>query len=325
MRAATHVPIQLPLVGCLFRYFGFQWDIAWHILIGRDSFWLPPHWMVYFGVALVLVSGLFPIWRGRGRAPMGSYLLASSALAQITAAPIDDLWHRLYGIDNTLWSPPHLAFILSGSVTPLALMLLLRGHHLSNAPIGRGWLDSTLVLSWRPHQLLRNPSLMLCGLSLAWLDFTLTEFRFHLPQQIFPWDFALFPPIMITIALLAGLIGMVITGLPAPHACHPQLHRHRHSGQRGAHAVVRGAIGDARPRMAFEWLAGDPVCPDAIAFGDSGRSRHGPPDPPEATPRLVLASLVFAALFYAVQFPYSRLTPPAWNRSCSEVCPWRCF
>jgi len=34
-----------------------QWDIQWHVLIGRDSFWIPPDVMTYAGVALaVLVS-----------------------------------------------------------------------------------------------------------------------------------------------------------------------------------------------------------------------------------------------------------------------------
>ena len=30
-------------------------------------------------------------------------------LITILAAPIDDLWHRLFGLDVTLRSPPHLA------------------------------------------------------------------------------------------------------------------------------------------------------------------------------------------------------------------------
>jgi hypothetical protein len=30
---------------------GVQWDIQWHVLIGRDSFWIPPHLMTYAGVS----------------------------------------------------------------------------------------------------------------------------------------------------------------------------------------------------------------------------------------------------------------------------------
>ncbi|HEY7362133.1 MAG TPA: hypothetical protein VH642_15045, partial [Streptosporangiaceae bacterium] len=34
---------------------GVQWDIRWHLVIGRDSFWIAPHLMTYTGVTLVAV------------------------------------------------------------------------------------------------------------------------------------------------------------------------------------------------------------------------------------------------------------------------------
>src|SRR2546425_11531090 len=49
---------------------GVQWDIQWHVLIGRDSFWIPPHLMTYAGVgATVLISfGVlaWETWNGTG-------------------------------------------------------------------------------------------------------------------------------------------------------------------------------------------------------------------------------------------------------------------
>src|SRR5256714_12014014 len=33
---------------------GVQWDIQWHTLIGRDSFWIAPHLMTYAGVAVMV-------------------------------------------------------------------------------------------------------------------------------------------------------------------------------------------------------------------------------------------------------------------------------
>src|SRR5256885_1384058 len=38
----------------------------------------------------------------------------------ILAAPIDDLWHRLFGVDVALWSPPHLLGLLGGIVNAAA-------------------------------------------------------------------------------------------------------------------------------------------------------------------------------------------------------------
>src|SRR5215813_2715901 len=49
---------------------GVQWDIQWHVVIGRDSFWIPPHLMTYAGVsaAVILSFGMLALetWRGTG-------------------------------------------------------------------------------------------------------------------------------------------------------------------------------------------------------------------------------------------------------------------
>src|SRR5439155_24996921 len=34
---------------------GVQWDIQWHTIIGRDSFWIAPHLMTYTGVTLTVL------------------------------------------------------------------------------------------------------------------------------------------------------------------------------------------------------------------------------------------------------------------------------
>ena len=34
---------------------GVQWDIQWHVVIGRDSFWIPPHLMTYAGVSAAVI------------------------------------------------------------------------------------------------------------------------------------------------------------------------------------------------------------------------------------------------------------------------------
>ena len=37
-------------------YIGVIWDISWHMTIGRDTFWSPPHLMTYLSAILVAVS-----------------------------------------------------------------------------------------------------------------------------------------------------------------------------------------------------------------------------------------------------------------------------
>jgi len=64
------------------------------------------------------VAGL---WGTRG------YHLAWWGIAlTIIAAPIDDLWHRLFGIDVTLWSPPHLLGLAGAQINSLACLLIAR-------------------------------------------------------------------------------------------------------------------------------------------------------------------------------------------------------
>lgn len=121
---------------------GVQWDIRWHLVIGRDSFWIAPHVMTYAGVALIAMLSLAVLtletWRTRraGMMPPGTvrvvgligtpgFHLAWWGIAlTILAAPIDDLWHRLFGIDVTLWSPPHLLGLLGAQVNSLACVLI---------------------------------------------------------------------------------------------------------------------------------------------------------------------------------------------------------
>src|SRR5260370_15763262 len=46
---------------------GVQWDIEWHVRVGRDTFWIPPHVMTHAGVAppVLLSSGMLPCYTAR--------------------------------------------------------------------------------------------------------------------------------------------------------------------------------------------------------------------------------------------------------------------
>src|SRR5438132_12141507 len=62
--------------------------------------------------------------RVRGRASQGWRLAAVGMALTILAAPIDDLWHRLFGIDVTVWSPPHLLGLAGAHLNLLGAMLV---------------------------------------------------------------------------------------------------------------------------------------------------------------------------------------------------------
>lgn len=135
------VALWVLLAGKLLGAWGLTWDIQWHLLIGRDTFWIPPHLMMYGGVTagfLVAFAVLVLDTRAaRGGLPppgaitvvgltstRGVHLAAWGVALLLLAAPIDDLWHRLFGLDVTLWSPPHLLGLLGSAINTLGALLL---------------------------------------------------------------------------------------------------------------------------------------------------------------------------------------------------------
>jgi hypothetical protein len=125
------------LAGHLLATWGTQWDIQWHLTIGRDTFWIPPHVMTYGGVTVIVLASFGTLaWATVRRAARGTlrvvgltgtpgYHLAAWGIAlTVLAAPIDDLWHRLFGLDVTLWSPPHLLGLLGGIVNAAACWVI---------------------------------------------------------------------------------------------------------------------------------------------------------------------------------------------------------
>jgi hypothetical protein len=122
---------------------GLAWDRQWHDLVGRDRFWIPPHIMLYTGIGaaglialcLVLIDTLRYRRKAPGvddsstirvlwlfHAPLGFVLLGFGTLIDLLAAPFDNYWHELYGIDVTLWSPFHIMGTIGGIVAGLGLI-----------------------------------------------------------------------------------------------------------------------------------------------------------------------------------------------------------
>ncbi len=125
---------------------GALWDASMHLLTGEvpggEDFLWPPHLMIYSAFLLsLLVAGVSLAivarrgWRGGQRDPrrwvraqpyLGVVVLASGF--SLLSVPGDALWHELFGVDLTAWSPPHVMLALtSGSVLAAGVALLARG------------------------------------------------------------------------------------------------------------------------------------------------------------------------------------------------------
>jgi hypothetical protein len=148
---ATGVPawVALPTVlttaSLLTALLGMLWDISLHIGIGRDEGPLanPAHFLILFGLFGVFAGGVLacamPLDEKPGPVsvrfvrgwyvPVGGILLACSGFYALLGFPLDDVWHRLFGQDVTLWGPTHLMLIAGAGLSLVGLLVLEQEGH----------------------------------------------------------------------------------------------------------------------------------------------------------------------------------------------------
>jgi len=88
-----------------------NFDGFWHVSIGRDSLFIPPHLILYSGLVFLFVF----LYKTKGSVPKITWLLAALV---IIAGPFDNWWHTNFGVETInniliVWSPPHLMVELS--------------------------------------------------------------------------------------------------------------------------------------------------------------------------------------------------------------------
>jgi hypothetical protein len=121
--------VWLAFAGVVVFRIGSMVDFAWHKSVGRDEFWTPGHSTMALGGLLFGLAGLCEIVRtSRAGAslrrdasarilglhgPVGAFLLVWANFAMLASSPFDDWWHKTYGLDLALVTPPHLLLIVS--------------------------------------------------------------------------------------------------------------------------------------------------------------------------------------------------------------------
>ena len=191
-------------VTLLIAVFGMYWDISLHIDDGRDPGPLanPAHYFILAGLFGVLLAGALglalpdrptrtSIEIARGwYAPVGALMITVCGAASLSAFPLDDLWHRLFGQDVTLWGPTHLMLIGGASLSVLgAWALHVEGDEERRAarlPLPR----------WT-----RFREIVLAGAFLVALSTFQAEFDFGVPQFSL-----LLQPVLIMLAAGIGLV-----------------------------------------------------------------------------------------------------------------------
>lgn len=124
--------------GLLVAGMGFYNDVAWHVRLGRDEeLFTAPHSAIVIGLFLIFGAAVVGtiiaridgtdvgVRIGPVRVPWSMLVLGLLGGSALMGFPLDELWHRFYGIDVTMWSPTHLLMIVGASLSPLASWLAL--------------------------------------------------------------------------------------------------------------------------------------------------------------------------------------------------------
>ncbi|MBF6302338.1 hypothetical protein IU459_33070 [Nocardia amamiensis] len=187
------LPLVMFLATILTALLGFIWDVSLHVGNGRDAGPLanPAHYFILAGLFFLFTAGMsaivLPLDEKPGAAavrvtrtwyaPVGGILIAGAGLYALIAFPLDDVWHRLFGQDVTLWGPTHL-MLIGGAGLSLVGVLLLEFEGRRNRP-DPGRTDGRLM--W----LLRSCAFggLLIGLSVFQVEFDFGVPQFRLVLQ----------------------------------------------------------------------------------------------------------------------------------------------
>ena len=151
------LPSALSLVSLVTALLGMYWDISLHISHGRDAGPLAniAHYPILFGLFGIFGAGVLAIMLPRGEkpgpasirigpnwyAPTGGVLLTGSGFYALLGFPLDDMWHRIFGQDVTLWGPTHLMLLTGAGLSLVAMAILEREGALATgaavSPVGR--------------------------------------------------------------------------------------------------------------------------------------------------------------------------------------------
>jgi hypothetical protein len=139
------LPTILTTLSLLVALLGMLWDISLHIGVGRDEGPLanPAHFLILFGLFGVFAGGVLacamPLDEKPGPAavrflrgwdvPVGGIVLTAAGFYALLGFPLDDVWHRMFGQDVTLWGPTHLMLITGAGLSIVGLLILEQEGH----------------------------------------------------------------------------------------------------------------------------------------------------------------------------------------------------
>ena len=275
--------VAVGIAGALAGPLGAYWDVAWHVDAGRETFWSPPHLVLYGGLLAIAVSVVAAallaeggVRRGALRHPGLRFTIAAGGLT-LASAPFDEAWHGLFGMDVSIWSPPHLLLLFGAAFSMLGVALL----HADDLPRLRA----------------RVPVIALGAAALLIVGIFVLEFEF---RQLERWHVVLARPRGLYPVCAIGLAVLVLAGvsrLGGPWAA---------TAAAAVALVVRAgvslallpALGRSAPLLPPLLIVPAVVLDAVVALAPAGWS---------ATRRYLVAGLSATALAYALHDPAAAL------------------
>jgi hypothetical protein len=208
------LPTQIAAGSLVVALFGMYWDISLHIDVGRDSGPLanPAHYFILAGLFGLFTSGFLAIVLPEGRpsraavritgdwyAPVGGIALIACGAFSLFGFPLDDVWHRLFGQDVTLWGPTHMMLIGGAGLALIGqTMLMVEGR--TQAPSGRHGRGFLGLLAKSRYAAVMGGFLVGLSAFQAEFDFGVPQFRL------------LFQPVLIAAAAGIALVAARVYG-----------------------------------------------------------------------------------------------------------------
>jgi len=109
--------------------FGGYWDVSWHSESFRETIFTPTHMTIVLAIVLIQVAAFCLLLKGKKSSWIEHIKQNKSAkiavfilLIPLIGGPLDEIWHTQFGMDASLWAPPHI-IITFGTVTAALLMV----------------------------------------------------------------------------------------------------------------------------------------------------------------------------------------------------------
>ena len=111
--------------------FGAYWDVSWHSESFRENIFAPSHLSIVLGIVIAQIAAIGLLRRGRKgswiehiRQNKSAKIALIILLIPLIGGPLDEIWHSQFGVDASLWAPPHI-IIIFGFVTVGLLMVTM--------------------------------------------------------------------------------------------------------------------------------------------------------------------------------------------------------